>query len=182
MKFSREPRFPCPKKELQGGPGIWLALDHNLKSLKTFSSEKTVIVINATHRIALSSFFAYSLVDFEETKSLTEFKTEFIFSSRERERERESTEIREILWLFFIFLMDSGSDRLLYFRVVIIVVFLASLSVLFLGFYVFLFFSLFLCPRLHKGHVCVLGSISCDGTVQWRASPYLDVQAKLHDQ
>jgi hypothetical protein len=76
--------------------------------------------------------------------------------------------------------MDSGSDRLLYFRVVIIVVFLASLSVLFLGFYVFLFFSL--CPRLHKGHVYVLGSISCDGTVQWRASPHLDVQAKLHEE
>ena len=77
--------MPWPKNELQGGPGILLALDHNLNSLKTLSSKTEVMVIKATHRIALNSFFAYSLVDSEEIKSFTGFKIEFIFSSRERE-------------------------------------------------------------------------------------------------
>ena len=56
------------------------------------------MVINAIHRIALNSFFAYSLADSDEMKPFTDFKIEFIFSSREREREgREIDETREFL-------------------------------------------------------------------------------------
>lgn len=170
MKFSREPRFPWPKKELQGGPGILLALDHNLNSVKTLSSKRAVMVIKAIHRIALNSFFAYSLADSDEMKPFTDFKIEFIFSSREREGGRERQRWDERVSLTFLSLGSEGDWLKLISSciqlIVIVSFFLASLSW-------FWFFLFHVCGYIDD--TCVsLVSIGCDGTVRW-ANPYLDV-------